>query len=40
MTAGYIIDKLSDVLDDRVAVEDWPRIAAAIDAISGNTNPS
>ncbi len=40
MTADYIIDKLSDVLDDRVAVEDWRRIAAAVDAISGTTNPN
>jgi hypothetical protein len=40
MTADYIIDKLSDVLGDRVAVEDWRRIAAAIDAISGSTNPN
>lgn len=35
MTADYIIDQLSDVLDNDVAVEDWPRVAAAVDAITG-----
>lgn len=35
MTADYIIERLSDDLDDRVAVEDWRRIAAAVDAING-----
>lgn len=34
LTADYIIDQLSDVLGDRVAVEDWRRIAAAVDKIS------
>jgi hypothetical protein len=34
MTADYIIDRLSDVLDDQVAVEDWRRIAAAVDHIA------
>lgn len=35
MTADHIIDELSDVLDDDIAVEDWRRIAAAVDAITG-----
>jgi hypothetical protein len=35
MTPDYIIDRLSDVLDDKVAVEDWRRVAAAVDAING-----
>jgi hypothetical protein len=35
MTAEYIIDQLGDVLDFTVAVEDWRRIAAAVDAITG-----
>lgn len=34
MSADYIIDALSDVLDDAVAVEDWRRVAAAIDEIT------
>ena len=34
MTADYIIDQLGDVLDSAVAVEDWRRVAAAVDAIS------
>ena len=34
MTADYIIKQLSDVLDDRIAVEDWRRVAAAVDAIT------
>jgi hypothetical protein len=34
MTANYIIDRLSDVLDNQVAVEDWRRIAAAVDHIN------
>jgi hypothetical protein len=34
LTADYIIDQLGDALGDRVAVEDWRRIAAAVDAIS------
>lgn len=33
MTADYIIDQLSDVLDDSIAVEDWRRVAAAVDEI-------
>jgi hypothetical protein len=34
MTADYIIDRLGDVLEDPVAVEDWRRIAEAVDAIT------
>ena len=34
MTADYIIDQLGDVLDNDVAVEDWRRVAAAVDAIT------
>jgi hypothetical protein len=34
MTADYIIDLMSDALGDRIAVEDWRRVAAAADAIS------
>jgi len=33
-TADYIIERLGDVLEDPVAVEDWRRIAAAVDAIN------
>lgn len=32
MTADYIINQLDDVPDSEVAVEDWRRGAAAIDA--------
>lgn len=35
LTADYIIDQLSDALGDRIAVEDWRRIAAAVDQIEG-----
>jgi len=34
LTADYIIDEISDALGDRIAVEDWRRVAAAVDAIS------
>jgi hypothetical protein len=34
MTTEYIIDQVSDALGDRVAVEDWRRIAKAVDAIT------
>jgi hypothetical protein len=37
LTSDYIIEQLGDVLGDRVAVEDWRRIAAAVDAISDAT---
>jgi hypothetical protein len=35
LAADYIIGALSDVLDQPVAVEDWRRIAGAVDAING-----
>ncbi len=35
LTAEYIIDQLSDALGDRIAVEDWRRVAAAVDTITG-----
>lgn len=35
MTADFIIDQLGDVLDNEVAIEDWRRVAAAVDAIRG-----
>ena len=35
MTAEYIIDQLGDVLANDVAVQDWRRVAVAIDAITG-----
>lgn len=38
MTADYIIDKLSDVLDDDIAVEDWRRVAAAVDEITSSSS--
>ena len=34
MTADYIIDQLSDALGDTVAVEDWRRIAVAVDRLT------
>lgn len=34
LTSEYIIKQLGDVLGDRVAAEDWRRIAAAVDVIS------
>ena len=34
LTAEYIIDQLSNALGDRIAVEDWRRVAAAVDAIN------
>jgi hypothetical protein len=34
MTTEYIVNQLSDALGDRVAVEDWRRIAKAVDAIT------
>jgi hypothetical protein len=33
MTMDYIIDQISDALGDGVAVEDWRRVAAAVNAI-------
>ena len=35
LTVDYIIDQSVDALGDRVAVEDWRRVAAAVDAITG-----
>jgi hypothetical protein len=37
LTSDYIIEHLGDVLGDRVAVEDWRRVAAAVDAINDAT---
>ena len=34
LAADYIIEQLESVLDDDIAVEDWRRIAAAVDQIS------
>lgn len=34
MTTDYIIDQMTEALGDRVAVEDWRRLAAAVDAIT------
>lgn len=33
LTADYIIDQITDALGDRVVVEDWRRVAAAVDSI-------
>ena len=30
----YIVDQLCEAIGDRVAVDDWRRIAAAVDAIA------
>lgn len=37
LTSEYIIDQLGDVLGDRVVVEDWRRVAAAVDTIIKTT---
>ncbi|MBD8550336.1 MULTISPECIES: hypothetical protein [unclassified Sphingomonas] len=34
LTADYINEQLGDVLGNRVAVEGWRRVAAAVDAIT------
>ena len=34
LTSDYIIDQLSDALSDTIAVEDWRRVAAAVDRIA------
>lgn len=34
LTADYIIDHISDVMGDRFAIEDWRRIARAVDMIT------
>ena len=36
-TSDYIIDELSDVLRDPIAVENWRRVAAAVDMITSAT---
>ena len=33
-TADYIVERLSTVLDDDVAVQEWRRVAAALDQIN------
>jgi len=40
LTTEYIIDQLSVALGDRVAVEDWRRVAAAVDTITGDRGPT
>lgn len=40
ITADYIIGELSDVLGSEVAVEDWRRVAAAVDTICGDRGPT
>lgn len=35
MTTDYIIDQVTDALGNRIAVDDWRRVAAAVDAITG-----
>jgi len=40
LTAEYIIDRLSDALGDRIAVEDWRRVAAAVDKIAAASSLS
>jgi hypothetical protein len=34
-SSDYILDQLSDVMADTVAVENWRRVAEAVDAIIG-----
>ncbi|KQM50070.1 hypothetical protein ASE69_20885 [Sphingomonas sp. Leaf208] len=34
LTTDYIISQLGDVIDGNVAVEDWRRVATAVDAIT------
>lgn len=34
MTTDYIIDQVTDALGDGVAVEDWRRVAVAVDQIT------
>jgi hypothetical protein len=38
MAGDYITDRLSDVLGDLIKIEDWLRIAAAVDAINEAAN--
>lgn len=35
----YIVDQLCEAIGDRVAVNDWRRVAAAVDAITSVTAP-
>lgn len=37
LTPEYIIEQLGEVHGDRIAVEDWRRVAAAVDAINDAT---
>jgi len=34
LSSDYIIDQLSDALGSRVVIEDWRRVAAAVDMIT------
>ena len=34
MATDYIIDQMIDALGDRIAVENWRRLSAAVDAIT------
>lgn len=34
LTTDYIISQLGNLIDDNVAVEDWRRVATAVDAIT------
>ena len=34
MATDYIIDQMIEALGDRIAVEDWRRLSAAVDAIT------
>jgi hypothetical protein len=34
LTTDYIISQLGDAIEDNVAVEDWRRVATAVDAIT------
>lgn len=38
LTTNYIVEQMGAVLSDRVAAEDWCRVAAAVDAITGTSN--
>lgn len=37
LTTDYIIDQMSDALGNRIAVEDWHRVAAAVDRITATS---
>ena len=34
----YVVDQLCEAIGDRIAVDDWRRIAAAVDAITATSN--